>query len=457
MSKTVAILLLLCVGGLTGIGYSTSLPPLGWGDEVPHFLRAYRIASGDLIAGGAAGTRSSAVPIEMSKLIRGAGLTATAWERCTLSPRDLRPLLALETSGAAGATVLMREFGAPYPPTASLHASPGVAAARRLSDRPLVWFYAARLSGFVVWLAACGLAIYVAPALRITLLAICLTPTALFLASTCSVDGILDAGAFLWTTWVLRAAQRNRPRPTARDTLVVLSFAVFLATVKLVYAPLILLLALVPLAKAPPLGRAWAVLLLGALALGGLATLGWIAVSGGTGTSGVVFGEDPGGALDPERILTHPLSALLAVPRTIAHEWHPWLINLAWPKYTACMPWHDVTVPIVWGSLGLALLSDAGAWCPTRRQRLVALTVFAAVLSVSILVAYATWTPADASRAHGVHARYFLPALPALAIAVIPTRTVGMRPWLAYASVVGMLTANTLVLVAFVRQYDWAG
>ncbi len=436
------------------------LPPFGWGDEVPHFLRAHRVSHGDLRAVIDHGRRGGFVPSGVSRLIRGAGLTAVAWDACSLSPGQLRALFDIQaTHGARPASVFMQEFGAPYPPIASVHSAPAVLLARSVTGRVVLWLYAARLASLVVWLGLVAVTMQMAPSLRTTLVALCLTPTALFLAATCSADGLLDAVAFLWAAYVLALCRSDRPSPSLGDTAVVLCFALTLGVVKLVYAPLILLLALVPAGGRRATWRSWAVLLSAAVMVGGLGALGWVAVSGGSATEAVVFGGTPAGELDPMRVLTDPARTLLALPNTAAAEWYPWLVNIAWPKFTRCMQAHSIAVPLVWGAVLAALALDGSAWRPTVGQRLVGIAVFACVFCTAVIVALATWTPAGHDRAIGVHARYFLPALPALAIALLPPlgplkeRTMRL---LHNCVLIGVIAANVLVLIAFLRQYDWS-
>ncbi|MBM4270043.1 MAG: DUF2142 domain-containing protein [Deltaproteobacteria bacterium] len=449
--------LLFAFAAIFGTGYVVSLPPFGWGDEVPHYLRALRVSEGHLIPHLADGVRGAMVDPGVDQMLAGAAWTTVSWKECTLRLSSLAPLFARRFGNRT--RTFTPEYGAPYPPVGSLHIAAAMSFVRLFHPTPLAMLYAARLANLAIWTTLVVVALRLIPALRLTLLAIVAAPTALFVASTCSLDGPLDGLAFLWFALMLRLAVRaeDTPRPVIVASILILGS--LLAFIKLAYAPLVFLVLLIPAArKGRPWWR-WIAICGGALALGFAAIALWLRLV--PLPTSVHFRDPIGGGptgFDPSRLLENPMGVLAAVPRTIWVEAYPWLINLAWPQWTECLVAHHITVPLVWGALGIALAVDADGFRPTREQRVVGLSVFVGVLVISVLVAFAAWTPGAESRAVGVHGRYLLPALPALGLAAIPP-ALGLPPRLRSAlrvtAVLALVASVALVQIAFIRQYDW--
>ncbi|MBM4270447.1 MAG: DUF2142 domain-containing protein, partial [Deltaproteobacteria bacterium] len=419
-------------------------------------LRALRTSEGSLLPHMKGGVRGALVDPRLRRTLVATAFTTEAWRACALRASDLASLPNRRLSNRP--RVFAPESGAPYVPIGSLHLAAAMKAARLVRPTPLAMLYAARLANLVFWTALVAAALWLIPAMRLSLLAIAVAPTALFVASTCSLDGPMDALAFLWFAIVLRLARRPEEPLRRGTTLALVALGAVLALVKLVYFPLVLLLLLVPAARSDSSWRPWIMLCVASLALGVAAIGVWLCMLPGP-ASALLFDPIGTGEGASRQMLADPVGALGAVVRTIRREALPWIINLAWPLWTTCTIAYPATVAMVWGAWALALLLDAEAHRPTGAQRLVAFGVFVCILVMSVLVAFAAWTPQGESRAVGVQGRYLIPALPALALAVLPP-SVPLRPSvrraLLSAIVVALATSLVLVQVAFVRQYDWS-
>ncbi len=269
MNDRTSAAVLLAFAALFGLGYVVSLPPFGWGDEVPHFLRGLRVSQAEWVAEAKEGERGVLVEHGVAELLRSSALATEAWKSCALEPQKLWDL-GLPTDEGPPRFVI--EYGASYPPLSSLHTGAAIGVARALEAPPVLWLYAARLANLALWTLLMVSALRLAPHMHTTLLALSIAPTALYLGATCSLDGLLNGLAFLWTAYTLRLAARPSATPDRTTWAIALCLIVPLALVKFIYAPLALLLLLVPAGQGRGWGP-WTRLTLVASGLAGLASL----------------------------------------------------------------------------------------------------------------------------------------------------------------------------------------
>lgn len=454
MNDRNSAVVLLMFAAVFGLGYVVSLPPFGWGDEVPHFLRGLRVSRGQMIADVEDDERGVRVRHGIAELLRKSAHTTLAWKSCTLQPWNLRQL-AMPVGG--GPAQLAIEYGAPYAPVSSLHTGAAIWVAEALGAPPVVWLYAARLANLALWTLLMVAALRLTPAMHATLLTLMVGPTGLYVAATCSLDGLLNGLAFLWTAYVIHLTVDPDAAPSRKTSAIALCLIVPIALVKFVYAPLAFLLLLIPARDQGTRWTPWARLAVVGSALAIVVIALWLNVT--SIPDRVTFLDTGSGAqYSMARLWTEPVTSVLAIPRTIHADAYPWLINLAWPLWTECLVGYPVTLVLFWGALVIAMLVDADHFQPTKAQRLVCLAISATTLALVILAAFASWTPLHEVRAVAVHSRYFLPVLPALAIAFMPPPLrLPRRVQRVLAVLIGIALATSLSLVeiAFVKQYRW--
>jgi hypothetical protein len=175
-------------------------------------------------------------------------------------------------------------------------------------------------------------------------------------------------------------------------------------------------------------------------------------------TQSIMFLPTPGATYDVTRILFDPFGSLVALPKTALADGYSWLLQLAGPYWNECTSGEDLALPLVCGAIVLAVILDADRFRPTVAQRLIGLLVFSGTYGTVILVALASWTPMGDDRALGVHVRYFLPALPALAIALMPPAPHLHAHWARVARitiVVALAVSAAIVQIGFLGRYDW--
>jgi uncharacterized membrane protein len=407
------------IAGICGALLLVLSPPFRWGDENVHFLNALRLSEGRLITASSQGAADA--PRGARRLI----LYFTLKQRLRADRT-----IPLREAVAASAIPLMAEQRysmptprSPYAPLPYLPQALGIALARLATDSILLLFLAARAANLAAWATLVWLALRIAPSLRWPMCILALAPMSLFLATTCSVDAITNGLAFLWTACVVRVASGPDRVITRRGFTLLAVLAALLALTKFVYGCLILLVFLVPARRfggAPRLLGAGAAL----LAVAASAMAAWLAISDPRPSFDAGAPIRRAQRVHARSLVEEPGWVARVVTDTVvkdARRWARQLVDTHWDKRADR---HRLLV--VWGiALAIALVCDppfsAG---PSLAQRLVALLSAGSTVVAFVLVAYLLWTPILAAKARGVQGRYWIPILPALAIALAPPLSV---------------------------------
>ena len=404
--------------GIFGIAFVIVTPPLEWGDEITHFMRALRISDGIPLRVSNGKISGAEVSGSVRSFVAHARRQAKDWEACQLS-------LPQAVSVARGETTIVRrpglfpEAGGPYSPWGTLQTAIPIALVKTISEAPAIWFYVGRVANLFTF-ALLGLAaVTYATRLRATTFTLFLLPSSLYFATTYSVDAFMNGLTFLWTVWVLRLADSQVRPPGPAMKVAAVSSAVAVVLAKLVYLPLALQLLWVPTKSLPATRQAWCKLCLLALVVSAMILAGWVYLNY---THSFIFNSFGNSRynFEPRLWLADPLRMLASVPRTIASQWQLWPGSLVWQHTNGCSEVRQLGIPLAWACLGLAVLADAQTLQPTLRQRLIAVAVCALTVCVLILTATVGWTPSDGTRAIGMGGRYFLPIIPAAAVALMP-------------------------------------
>jgi uncharacterized membrane protein len=389
-------------------------PPMHWGDENTHFVQAYRVSELHFATAVENDHLMVSLPRGVHRLLLVLALERHVNQRngvrfsvaklagrrqITADPHDRR------TVGLANAT---------YPPLAYAPQALGIAVARPFTSSVLGQLYAARLANLLAWLVLVATAIHVAPVLKLPLAALALAPMSVFVAATLAVDGLTSGLAFLWSACVMRLAAGAR---VSRRRLLALGLlAVALALVKIVYAPLILLLLVVPAERLG--GRRSQLVCVAGMLLASLACLAaWLAYARSDIAQHIAYRGGDAARANLSLLLSDPIGVGQLVVETVAHDGEHWLLQLIDTHWGA--PRAPRGFAMLWlATVAAALLADpcTGRW-PSPRQRLVAGALVVLTFCGVILCAFLFWSPAAAG-IDGVQGRYLLPLLPALAIAL---------------------------------------
>ena len=229
-------------------------PPLEVPDEYNHFYRAYQVSEGVALPLKATGD----VPnYETTEYGRTGGMLPANLREIEDPPDAPFPATArsvsqrLQRMSKTTIDPQKRAFlsfsnTALYSPLAYLPQAAGIFLARTFSRSLLVLFYAARMANLLVSVAVTWLAIRTLPAFKHLLVALALTPMAIFMMPTVSADALTNSVAFLFVAYLLRLACHGDARLTWREFLPLFFLAALLSWVKPGYATLALLYLGVP-------------------------------------------------------------------------------------------------------------------------------------------------------------------------------------------------------------------
>jgi uncharacterized membrane protein len=167
----------------------------------------------------------------------------------------------------------------------------------------------------------------------------------------------------------------------------------------------------------------------------------------------VKFGADlPSVSEQASWVIAHPIHFCGMVARTYLN----WLPLLWADLYT----FGDSTIPVVWtaalagtGAVFLTMIqgdNHADALTPARRAWMLLLFIGVAVLIATAM--FVTYVRPEATYIFGIQGRYFLPALPLAAVALM-RRGPGTSQLLMPAALILLLTANAAALGTIVRTF----
>lgn len=405
----------VALAGTFGAALAVISPPMHWGDENTHFVQSYRVSELHFATTVENDHLMVSLPRGVGRLLLVLALerhvhrrTGERFSAARLAER--RAIIATpddrRTVGLANAT---------YPPLAYAPQALGIALARLVTPSVLLQLYAARLANLAVWIALVAGAIRVAPFFKLGLALVALAPMSVFVAGTLAVDGLTSGLAFLWGACVLRLAAG---RTVARGTLLMLFvLATALALVKVLYAPLVLLLLAVPAERFG--GRRTQRVVVAALLLASAsAVAGWLAFARADIGQGIAHRGDDALRANAALLLDDPLGVARLVVATAARQCAQWakqLVDTHWGQPLAPAPF----LPLWLAAVALALLAEprTGTW-PSPGQRAIAGATALVTLAGVIVGAFLFWSPAG--EIAGVQGRYALPLAPAVLIAACP-------------------------------------
>lgn len=437
-------------------------PPLRGPDEPAHFVRVYGFVHGDLVPGervdGRLGLRLPAAlhdDFEFYAARRWRGEEGRSY-RGVLAERLARKAERPAAGADRPAVFVPYEGSEGYSPAAYLPQIAAGLAARAFGFDFLVTLYLMRSAGLIAMTAVCALAIAAAPRLKWCFLLLAMWPAALYGRAVVSADGAAFSFALLVAALSLRGALAGEPgQPAAR--------AVWLALCALAKPPNLAFVLLECLgarlrdwrdglrraavvAPAVALAPLWAGLVSCELAAWRLTE------------SGVAQPQE----LDPAWKLAYMLERPLAFPAAVLASLAERPIAL-WREAVGVLGWSDAPLraPVYVAVTALLVVAALVPLGVERRRRaqlvLVAGLAALAYAGCVYLILFLAWTPVGAPTVWGVQGRYFVPALPALAMAFAALADRQLAPWApAAAAVSGALLSGAGALEAILRQHWWS-
>lgn len=450
------VALFVCLSLAFGSALVVLTPPFRNADEPAHFLRAYGIAQGEIVPSERAeGRLGIQLPADLHadySFFEDARYrfaeAATRYGETFAAYRDRKPI------EAGGGTVFVPYQGSEaYSPAAYLPYA-AVAATGRLAGAdflPLI--YAMRIAGLLLWTGLAAAAIALAPAIAWPLVLIALLPSALQGRAAVSADGAALSLAMLVTALALRAAPRGSPAGGEKQRASWMTLCLLVKPSQLALAPIALL------THRKVRGQLWRG---AAVALPGVLLTGlWVWLIGGEMAAWRL--TDAGYAAEQFEIgwklgfmAEHPAH----FPRLLAASLWTQMPEL-YRQFIGVLGWLDTPLrgwsyPV----LGLALLTalvqrlewsaDARSWAIG-----VAAATAAGYVAFVYFLLYVTWTPVAETEIWGVQGRYFLPALPVLAVGVAAASPWRSPAWLSATAAGGGGVLAGLAAIDAVWHANW--
>lgn len=398
---------------LAGLCFVFANPPMQAPDETMHFLRAYAVGSGQFLF-----DEKQQFPNDVNLLVRdfpGAYINGVSGEKLAPDDPTIADAFARYSADKAAGAVAPGAFTpvqqlVPYFPQAL-----GVAVGRLFGADALACMYLARAANLLCYAVLCGYAAAVIRRFSAVLIALAISPVSLFMAGSCSSDGL-----FMGLTWIFIALCLSDVVTKKRLAVLALCFGLTFHA-KYTTLALLPLLLLLPFEQKPRKGKKalsaaaqrWGVLavcLAAGVIIYALLT-GYTALASNYGR---VPYADTG--VDPGRQLAFVFSNL---PRYLAVLLYSVYRDKANLFTIGNFGWMDMTVPFVSYFAPLFLLFASGVSAlEGAREKLRTAWVF---LATAVLMygftytgMYLTSTPVSLPEINGVQTRYLLGVLFAL-------------------------------------------
>jgi uncharacterized membrane protein len=412
-----------------GVLFTATLPPLGGYDEGVHFLRAWHVSNGHAFAeegvrtGDTEPTLGASVPSglrdQLVTLLRVGVLDHDNARRTWSHLGDPAP--------AGHPTFVDFAAAAVYPPVPYVPSAIGIRVGRLFGGSAFVLVLLARLASLAAFIAIIALAIRRLPTRAWVLAILALTPVALFQAAAVSADAITTALALLVVADAI-ALMARPPDAVPRGLLIETIVAVLaLAGSKQPY----FLAAALLLLPAWRHRRAIGVAVIGALAVGSGVALAWAHwandhylppdfLPASLGGHANYANHDVHPSKQIAYLRGHPFAFVRAVGRMVTD----YGASIAHDLVAQTSFWRVPNVVAVLIALGLVaiLVVDAGPLPGGRLLRTVALSLAAAIVVVTLLLAYVGWNTLRAPRLDGFQGRYLLLVLGIVCLVASPDR-----------------------------------
>lgn len=430
----------LLAGLLFGFAFVVATPPFQAPDEPSHFYHSYALSEGTLWATRRAEGLGAVLPASVQELgftLRG---DLPGHPDRKISPQTIRAELGRPLEPERRVFVDFRN-SALFTPVPYLPQAAGILLARGLGASPLVLLYAARVANLLAATALIAVGLRRLPSLRWLITLLALTPMVLFLRASASADAVTDALAFLVAGVAARLAWGDAEEGGGWREMAILTAGVAaLCMTKLVYAPLALLVFLIP-ARRFPGGRRGP-----ALSLFLAVTAAAVCVALATANAAADLPLRPDSPVDQSRQIRDALADPFRVAGIFAEDYLRQGDRYA-AQIVGQLGWLDTNLPkpFLWISLivlGLLVLLDGLPPVEVKPwQR--ALLCLMAVSTLALVSAsqYAIWTAYGADYVDGVQGRYLIPLAPAAAwllhtrrFAVSPLLLDRVLPWLSVLS-----------------------
>ena len=391
-------------------------PPFQVPDEPNHFLRAFQIASGDLLPENQNNRVGGFVPSSLEK-------TILLFINIPFHPDQKMTYEKIHLSLQYSLTAEKKSFvsfpnTSTYAPVLYLPQSLAVFIFKIFNTPPIILMYAARLFNLFSWIILVFLALSLVPVYKWLFMLLALTPMSVFQASSLSVDAITNGVAFLFISMIFRLAFDKNVRFKKTDFFYLSILLMFLTLSRYAYCFLYVLFFLIPPGKS---GSRQKYML---AAFGLFLIICCTLFTGGYYVKhiydsvdiAVNFYGDNQKIIQPylqiQFIFTHAIYYLKTILVTF------WTNNLFIPSFIGNLGWLDTPLPNIY--IGCSILTLlAVSMCDSNKNvnisiinKLIIFTSIISVIFIICLLLYLSWTPVGSPTIDGIQGRYFIPVAP---------------------------------------------
>lgn len=440
--------LFLLIAPLLYLAYALLTPPFQTFDENQHLYRAWQISSLELTGERRGSQAGGELPAGLAE--------ATMKETSSIVPQGERKVVVRPFSqifsrntpvGNEQTRIFYNFFGAVvYSPVSYIPQSfaVGIGEAAGLS---VEWtLRLGRLFNSALCIVLIWWALKLIPFGRLVVMTIALLPPTAAGAASFGQDGLVIGAGFLLIGLGLKVAAEGRW--SDREAVIAGLTCIAVTMAKIVYLPLVAVPALARPSSVPLRRWLFIPLLVGFTAM--ILLFAWMRFNS---RAIVTFGPDlPSISEQASWMIAHPIDLCGLVLRTYLR-----MLPVLWAGlYT----FGDSTIPTVWSAalagtaaVFLAMIQgEQRAVALTRARRGWMLLIFMAVAILIAIAMFFTYTRPDAPYIYGIQGRYFLPALPLAAVALM--RRGALAPALLMpATLTLLLVANVAALGAIVRTF----
>jgi uncharacterized membrane protein len=440
--ESVLAILFMLYGTISVSLLAVMTPPYQAPDEPAHFMRAEQISRGGLIGFRLSPTRSGG-SVDTGVLASFMPFAPLLFHPDTKITRAMYDE-AHKVAWGGGPAPTEFSGAAVYPPFLYLPAVVGIWIGKAVHLSVLHTLYLTRALGGFLAVAVSAAAIAVAGASAAWLFTLLLLPMTLFEMSSVTQDGLILAMSALAAALVASALREGRALSPSNYIVICTSLAL-VAMARPPYAPLVLLLPLIPNLSR---GLRFAGPLVAMAAVAAWSALAAIFAM-------VIWRNDA--APDPGAQLTLLLREPGRLPE-LAEATFRQFGGFYAEGFIGRLGWLDVELPayyhrFAWAMVvlaGLVSLSggDSARYMPYR----VAAAALAILLAVAATfgVQYLTWTPVGATLLEGVQGRYLIP--PALFLICLLPVVFRRVPALQHAGLIALGLFPLITLVVMLRQ-----
>lgn len=399
-------------------------PPFQVPDEAMHFFRCYNLSCGKFSNETRNNLVGAPLPVSVSKIgYLFSDIPFHPEKKVNLkkfSDSFLLPLNPRDTVYTL-LTNSAQYFPIPYMPQVFAMTIP-----RLFHIHPVYLIYAGRLGNLFIWTLLIYCAICLTPVGKWLFVIISLLPMTVFQVASLSPDALTINLAFLLISLIFRLAFDEHGSVKKNDMLIVAVLAVLVALSKNAYAPLCLLVFLIPRGKFSS-GTTFLLFRTGILVVSGLAI-----VAGSIYVKYVYRDLDMEiglyGALPAYPQHVNPYRQVEFIKSGIFGYFHT-ITKTLWiqrkdilTSFIGRLGWLDVGLPVGYNILACAMLGLAAVSYGkpeilfTIQNRMIVMGAFGCTVFLLCTLLYLGWTPVGQADIQGLQGRYFIPVAPLILI-----------------------------------------